>query len=76
MEITGSGFGTDESVLKVWLKSLDRAKVYPMKILSLTNEMMKVGLSGGIANKYFVEIHKENEGISIPKEEGANRFKY
>ena len=54
MEIVGSGFGNDSTILTVQLLSQDGGKNYPMKILDLNDTFLKVGLSGGLQGLYKV----------------------
>ena len=54
MEIIGSGFGNDSSILSVKLLSQEGGKNYPMKILDFNDTFLKVGLSGGLQGNYKV----------------------
>ncbi len=56
MNITGIGFGTDEKAIRVDLANAS-GKVYPMRILSLNDTNIKVGIPGGLAGKYKVQVN-------------------
>jgi hypothetical protein len=57
MEITGVGFGTDQNVIRVDLSN-STGKVYRMRILSLNDTYIKVGIPGGLAGKFKVQVNK------------------
>ena len=76
MEIIGSGFGNDSSILSVKLLSQDGGKNYPMKILDFNDTFLKVGLSGGLQGSYKVEVVKEGFAISKAEPNNANLFSY
>lgn len=53
LEITGLGFGTDLSKVRVDLAN-SSGKVYKMRILKLNDTYIKAGIPGGLAGKYKV----------------------
>ena len=53
MTINGNGFGTNSTGVKVFLSN-STGKIYELKILSITNTQMRVGLPGGGSGTYFV----------------------
>ena len=65
MEITGTGFGTDQSVIRVDLAN-SSGKVYPMRILSLNDTYIKTGIPGGLAGNYKVEVNLIGRGEILP----------
>ena len=76
MEIIGSGFGNDSSILTVQLLSQEGGKNYPMKILDFNHTSLQVGLSGGLPGLYKVEVIKEGFAISQADPVNANLFTY
>jgi hypothetical protein len=56
MEITGAGFGTVQSAIRVDLAN-SSGKVYQMRVLKLNNTYIKVGIPGGLTGKYKVEVN-------------------
>ena len=76
MEIIGSGFGNDSSILSVKLLSQEGGKNYPMKILDFNDTFLKVGLSGGLQGSYKVEVVKEGFAISKADPSNATLFSY
>ena len=57
MNITGIGFGTDMTALRVDLAN-GSGKVYPMRILNLNDTYIRVGIPGGLTGNYKVEVNK------------------
>ena len=53
LEINGQGFGTVASDVKVFLSNAS-GKVYPLKIIEITDIKIKVGLPGGLAGAFKV----------------------
>jgi hypothetical protein len=52
-------------------------KVYPLNIMSLTNNTIKVGLSGGLAGTFTVQVNMPTTtGDSLPYSANSNVFDY
>jgi hypothetical protein len=75
MNITGSGFGTDASLLTVYLTN-SSGNIYQMKILQITDTLLKVGVPGGLPGTFDVNVIKAGFGNAIPSPTTANDFKY
>lgn len=58
LTIVGTGFGTNQSEIEVFLSNYT-GKVYQLKIMNFTNTTIVVGLSGGIPGTYTVQVTKE-----------------
>ncbi len=56
MEIFGSGFGTNINAVRVDLAN-SSGKVYSMRILTINDTYIKVGIPGGLAGKFDVEVN-------------------
>jgi len=66
MSITGTGFGTDINSVMVHLSN-STGKIYQLKVLSMDDTSMRVGLSGGLPGVYSVKISlPDGNGDSIP----------
>ena len=76
MTITGSGFGTDESVVSVRLADYANSKFYSMKILSLSDTEIQCGIPGGLQSSYGVEVNIVGQGNVPPQSDTANDFVY
>jgi hypothetical protein len=75
MNITGIGFGTDRSAIRVDLANAS-GKVYPMRILQLNDTFIKVGIPGGLAGKYKVQVNLIGLGEIMPNSSTVNDFAY
>lgn len=75
MNITGVGFGTDPAALRVDLAN-SSGKVYPMRILSLNDTFIKVGIPGGLAGDYKVQVNIIGLGELLPNASSVNDFTY
>lgn len=75
MNITGIGFGTDLAALRVDLAN-GSGKVYPMRILNLNDTYIRVGIPGGLAGQYKVEVNKIGLGEILPNSTTVNDFAY
>lgn len=75
MEITGSGFGSNINGVRVDLAN-SSGKVYKMRILVLNDTYIKVGIPGGLAGKYKVQVNILGVGEAIPDTSSANDFTY
>jgi hypothetical protein len=75
MNITGAGFGTDPTKLTVFLTN-SSGNIYQMKVLSTTNNILKVGIPGGLPGYYDVTVIKEGFGSAIPLPASGNDFAY
>lgn len=75
MNITGIGFGTDKNALRVDLANAS-GKVYPMRILQLNDTYIRVGIPGGLAGKYKVQVNMIGVGEIMPNSSTVNDFAY
>jgi hypothetical protein len=75
LTITGNRFGTNSAAVKVFLSNAT-GKIYPLKVLSINNTEIKVGLPGGNAGSYKVEVNVASIGDSLATTAGANDFTY
>lgn len=76
LEISGSGFGIDPSVVKVFLSNAT-GKVYQLNIFNLNNTYIKTGLPGGLPGVFTVEVNLASSvGDSIAASPGVNTFTY
>ena len=51
-------------------------KVYTLNVLSITNTLIKVGLPGGNAGDFIVEVNHQTNGDSIAGGVDTNKFSY
>jgi hypothetical protein len=75
MNITGSGFGTDVSQITVYLTN-SSGNIYQMKVLSVTDDLIKAGIPGGLPGMFDVNVIKTGFGNAIPTPTTANDFTY
>jgi hypothetical protein len=75
MNITGSGFGNDASQITVYLTN-SSGNIYQMKILDITDTLLKVGVPGGLPGTFDVNVAKAGFGNAFPTPATANDFKY
>ena len=75
LQITGSGFGTDSSIVTVFLAN-STGKIYQLPILTLTDTSIKTGLPGGMEGTFTVEVNLPSLGDSVPAVNNANVFNY
>jgi hypothetical protein len=73
--INGNGFGTNISAATVFLSN-STGKIYQLKIISLNDTQIKVGLPGGEAGVYKVEVNLPAKGDSIAVTANSNQFVY
>lgn len=75
LTITGTSFGSDIAVCKVFLANAT-GKVYPLKVLSLSDTTIRAGLSGGYPGNYIVQVTIGTIGDAVVGSVGANSFSY
>jgi hypothetical protein len=75
MNITGTGFGTDPTQLRVFLTN-STGNIYEMKVLSVIDTFIKAGIPGGLPGKFDVNVIKTGFGYAIPNPTTANDFTY
>ena len=76
LNISGSNFGSDSSVVKVHLANAT-GKIYELPILSITDTLLKVGLPGGLEGDYKVVVNVQpDKGDSIAGGVNADAFSY
>lgn len=75
LEITGLGFGNNPSLLKVFLTN-STGNIYQMKILSVTDNLIKAGIPGGLPGIFDVNVIKTGFGNAIANPPTANDFAY
>ena len=74
LEINGQNFGTNASLVKVFLSN-QTGKIYQLTILSLNETYIKVGLPGGQAGDFKVEVNTVANGDSVSTG-NASAFSY
>ncbi len=57
MTITGSGFGTNSSALKVYMTN-ENGNIYQMKVISSTDTEIKTGIPGGLPGAFDINVYK------------------
>ena len=76
LQINGENFGTNISAVQVFLANAT-GKVYPLNIMSITNTSIKVGLAGGLAGRFTVQVNMPaTTGDSLPYSANSNIFDY
>ncbi len=75
MEIRGIGFGINANSIRVDLAN-SSGKVYRMRVLTLNDTYIKVGIPGGLTGKYKVQVNLIGLGEAIPNNTNANDFAY
>jgi hypothetical protein len=75
IEIIGTNFGTDSSLIKVFLSNAT-GKIYQLPVLSLNDTNIKAGLPGGREGPFTLQVNHLNYGDSIPATVGADAFTY
>ncbi len=75
MSITGTGFGTDPSLLRVFLSN-STGNVYELKVLSATDTLIKTGIPGGLPGNFDVNVIKSGFGSAFTSSPTANDFVY
>lgn len=75
LEIDGLNFGSNASNLQVFLSN-SSGKIYQLNILNSTDTYIKVGLSGGLAGTFTLQVNLAGAGDSIPATAGADTFNY
>lgn len=75
MTIAGSGFGTDDSVVKVYLANTS-GKVYEMRILTIIDTQIECGIPGGLPGDFDVVVEIDGLGDVPASPVTANDFTY
>jgi hypothetical protein len=75
MEIRGIGFGINANSIRVDLAN-SSGKVYRMRVLTLNDTYIKVGIPGGLTGKYKVQVNLIGLGEAIPNNTNVNDFAY
>ncbi len=75
MEITGFGFGSDATQLKIFLTN-SSGNIYQMKILSVNDTFIKAGIPGGLPGVYDVKVIKLGFGNAIANPSTGDDFSY
>lgn len=75
MEIRGIGFGNNTNSIRVDLAN-SSGKVYRMRVLTLNDTYIKVGIPGGLTGKYKVQVNLIGLGEAIPNNTNVNDFAY
>lgn len=80
MIIYGRGFDPnttqDISQIRAELVGVDNTKKYPMRILSVNDTAVKVGLSGGIRGNYTVVVEIKGRGFAKYENMSQANFMY
>lgn len=75
LNITGTSFGTDASLITVYLSNTT-GNIYKMKILSITDTFIQAGIPGGLPGKFDVNVIKSGSGYATVNPVTANDFTY
>lgn len=75
IKISGSGFGTVASDLKVYLQN-STGNFYNMRIINATDTEVFAGLPGGIPGNFKLVLYREGFGNAIAGTSGADNFVY
>lgn len=75
MEIRGIGFGINANSIRVDLAN-SSGKVYRMRVLTLNDTYIKVGIPGGLTGRYKVQVNLIGLGEAIPNNTNVNDFAY
>lgn len=75
LQIVGTGFGTDLSIINVSLYNAS-GNVYPMRVLSVNDTNIKAGIMGGLPGKFEVKVYKTGIGAIPPSSRTATQFTY
>jgi hypothetical protein len=75
IDITGTGFGTNLNNIQVYLTN-SSGNVYQMKVLSITDTLIKAGIPGGLTGKYKVNVIQTGLGFAVANPITANDFTY
>jgi hypothetical protein len=75
MNITGTGFGTDPSLVKVYLAN-STGNIYQMRILNINDTYIQCGIPGGLPGNFNVIVTVSGLGNAIPNPSNANSFVY
>lgn len=74
MNITGTGFGDDASLLTVWLNN--GSNVYQLNVIEVSDTNLYVRIPGGLPGVFNVLVSKDSYGYAIVEPENANVFTY
>jgi hypothetical protein len=75
LEVNGLNFGTNASNLQVFLSN-SSGKIYQLSILDSSDTYLKVGLSGGLAGAFTLQVNLPVAGDSVAASAGADLFNY
>ena len=76
MNITGSNFGTVLADVKVYLTNAS-GQIYELRVLSVTDGLIQVGLSGGLEGDYEVQVNfPDGPGDAVAAAPGVDIFSY
>lgn len=75
LQISGSGFGTNKTAVQVFLSN-SSGKVYQLNVLSVNETNVEVGLSGGLAGTFTVQVTLPDFTGDNVAEPGVDQFQY
>jgi hypothetical protein len=75
LHITGSGFGTNQSAVQVFLSNAT-GKIYQLNVLSVNDTDVTAGLSGGLAGPFTVQVTLPDFSGNNIADAGVDQFQY
>jgi uncharacterized protein (TIGR03437 family) len=73
LQINGTGFGTNRTAINVFLSN-SSGKVYQLNVLSVNDSNIEVGLSGGLAGIFTVQVTLPNTAGDSIASPGVDQF--
>lgn len=74
--ITGTNFGTDKSLVKVYLSNSTHPKAYELSIYQFSDTSITAILGGGESGDFSVSVVLAGKGKAIPTTSTTNNFSY
>ncbi len=62
MTVSGINFGSDVSKIKAYLSNSTVSKIYQLQVLTVQSSLIELGLPGGLAGQYFLEMSHTDLG--------------
>lgn len=75
MVITGVGFGTDPTLVNVYLSNTSGI-AYNMRIIKLNDTYIQAGIPGGLPGSFKVQVQISGLGMALPNTTSCNDFTY
>lgn len=75
LEVTGTGFGTDKSLVKAWLME-NNVKKYQLNVVEISDTTLKLRLAGGESGDFRLKITKSDVGTATVATPDVDKFSY